>query len=264
MRLILAIGALLLLACTDPVLAQNGPPVAFGQVTGIPIPLQSVSGRFSSLNPLDRHGCADKKVSGRVVSPTLILVPQSACGRREQTYVLVNVQLANPADAVQMVPGRRVDITASFKRALEARDLHFYRRFCDRREGRDCRGRSDRSFRAARASLYELYDLPAAGAGRARHTAWQRSLCAEHASLQISRQQVRRWRRPPARLRKCRRRTWCPAMPMRISCRLDPGVSDRHLTAIACARNSYWTWAKAIARPQILDTGPAMTGRLLP
>ena len=119
MRLTWAIGALFLLAA--PALAQNGSPsVAFGQVTAIPIPLQSVSGRFSSLNPLDRETCSSRRMTGRVVSPTLILVPETACGRRRQTYLLVNVQLANPADAAQMVPGRRVDITATFKRALES------------------------------------------------------------------------------------------------------------------------------------------------
>src|SRR4051812_8069437 len=119
MRLIMAVGALLLAAY--PALAQNdapgpaGPPVAFEQVTSIPIPVQSVSGRFSSLNPLNQHTCSDKKVSGRVVSPTLVLVTGEACGRRGQTYLLVNVQLSNPAQAAQMVPGRRVDITATFK-----------------------------------------------------------------------------------------------------------------------------------------------------
>jgi hypothetical protein len=33
--------------------------------------------------------------------------------------------------------------------------------------------------------------------------------------------------------------------PSAISCRLDPGVSDRNLSAIDCARNSYWAWYHA-------------------
>jgi hypothetical protein len=33
--------------------------------------------------------------------------------------------------------------------------------------------------------------------------------------------------------------------PSAISCRFDPGVSDRQLPAIACARNSYWAWYSA-------------------
>ena len=33
--------------------------------------------------------------------------------------------------------------------------------------------------------------------------------------------------------------------PNAISCRQDPGVSDLHLPAIACARNSYWAWYRA-------------------
>jgi hypothetical protein len=41
-----------------------------------------------------------------------------------------------------------------------------------------------------------------------------------------------------------------------ISCGLDPGVSDRHLTAIACARNSYWTWYKALRDPTFSTPAP--------
>jgi hypothetical protein len=41
-----------------------------------------------------------------------------------------------------------------------------------------------------------------------------------------------------------------------ISCGLDPGYSDRHLTAIACARNSYWTWYKALRDPAFASPPP--------
>jgi hypothetical protein len=85
MRLIMPIGALLLLGFFGRALAQS-PSVAFGQVTAIPIPLQSVSGRFSSLNPVDQQSCSSRTVTGRVVAPTLILVPEPACGRRGQNY----------------------------------------------------------------------------------------------------------------------------------------------------------------------------------
>jgi len=36
-----------------------------------------------------------------------------------------------------------------------------------------------------------------------------------------------------------------PGDPNAITCRRDPQRSDRHLPAIACARNSYWVWYKA-------------------
>ena len=41
-----------------------------------------------------------------------------------------------------------------------------------------------------------------------------------------------------------------------IACGLDPGVSDRHLTAIACTRNSYWTWYKALRDPKFSTPAP--------
>jgi hypothetical protein len=41
-----------------------------------------------------------------------------------------------------------------------------------------------------------------------------------------------------------------------IWCGLDPGVSDRHLAAIACARGSYWTWYKAIRDPKFSIPAP--------
>src|SRR5260221_718453 len=134
MKPIIVIGGLLgmLFCCSPRALAQAGAlggPVAFAPVTGVPIPLQSASGRFSSLNPPDRLDCPYRKVTGRVVSPRLIMVKEMFCGRQGHNNVLVNVQLSNPADAVQMVTGRRVTITASFKSALEDRDPRFYAEF---------------------------------------------------------------------------------------------------------------------------------------
>src|SRR5690348_1141580 len=109
------IAALLILGHLSPASAQNAPPVAFGQVTGIPVPLQSTSGRFSSLNSANRTNCPNRRVTGRVVTARLVMVGEGFCGRGRSGNVLVNVQLANPADAAQMVPGRRVTITATFR-----------------------------------------------------------------------------------------------------------------------------------------------------
>ena len=56
MKLTPAIGALALLFSPAAVLAQNAAPAAsFAQVTAAPIPLHSVSGRFSSLNPVNQQ-----------------------------------------------------------------------------------------------------------------------------------------------------------------------------------------------------------------
>ena len=91
MRFILALGVLLLLACPAPAQAPAGPAIAFPQVTGIPVPLQSISGRFSSLNPLNPRRCSYRKISGRVVSPRLIMVEEMDCGRSGHDNALVNI-----------------------------------------------------------------------------------------------------------------------------------------------------------------------------
>ena len=116
MRLSLAIGAALLSVC--PALAPNGvpamaadaAPVTFAPVATIPVPLQSTSGRFSSLNPSHRLNCGySGKMIGQVVSARLMMVDVTGgfCHVSEVAHALVNVELSNPADAVQMVPGRR-------------------------------------------------------------------------------------------------------------------------------------------------------------
>src|SRR5262245_28931630 len=92
--------------------AAGGPPVAFAPVTGTS--LQSASGRFSSFEPSNRLNCPFNTVTGQVVSPRLIMVQKMDCGRQGHDNVLVNIQLSNPTDAAQMVPGRRVTITARF------------------------------------------------------------------------------------------------------------------------------------------------------
>ena len=128
MRLTLASGALILLV-SAPVLAQNavGPPVAFAPVTGEPV--LSASGRFSSINPPNQRNCPYRQVTGRVVSPRLIMVKTMSCGRPGHDNVLVNVQFSDPADTAQMIPGRRVTIAARFKSAMEDRDPLFFAEF---------------------------------------------------------------------------------------------------------------------------------------
>src|ERR1043165_4475716 len=59
--------------------AAPGPPVAFAPVTGGP--LLSASGRFSSLTPPNQLGCGHDKITGRVVSPNLMMVKKIDCGR---------------------------------------------------------------------------------------------------------------------------------------------------------------------------------------
>src|SRR5690242_3007130 len=127
-RLTLAIGVLVGLGCVASANAQ-APVASFPQVTAAPVPLHSVSGRFSSLNPRGQGSCPERKVSGRVVSPRLILVKEMNCGRPGHDNVLVNIRFANPADAAQMVTGRQVTITGKFTSAVEDRDPLFFAEF---------------------------------------------------------------------------------------------------------------------------------------
>ena len=163
MKLTLAGSALLpaLLFC-PAVLAQSGAPAAgqpvvFAPVT--PIALLSASGRFSSINPPNRRNCPYKSLSGRVVSSRLIIVKKMSCGRPGHDNVLVNVQLRNPADAVQMVPGRYVTITARFISAQEDRDPLFFAEFLIAENAVVTGDRGDRSTPAAFTS-YMMCQAP--------------------------------------------------------------------------------------------------------
>lgn len=245
MRFPPAAGALLLLLCPAPALAQNtapaGPSATFGQVTAAPIPLHSASGRFSSLNPLNQHDCRERRVSGRVVSPRLILVDELRCGRPGHDNVLVNVLFSNPADAAQMVTGRRVTITANFKGAEEDRDPVFVAEFLIADNAKlaavDPRDRS-----APPLPAFTSYMLCQPPELDALATKLGHDLCVQStivANLAATSAALETAARAPAKLPP---QDAVPGDPNAISCRLDPGVSDRHLPAIACARNSYWAW----------------------
>jgi hypothetical protein len=263
MKLTPAIGALALLFCPAPVLAQGGgqnsasaaagPSVAFPQVTGVPIPLQSVSGRFSSLNPLDQRGCPERRVSGRVVSPRLILVKDLDCGRPGHDNVLVNVKFSNPADAAQMITGRDVTITARFKHAEEDRDPIFVAEFLIAEEARLVKGdRIDRSAPPAQAfTSYMMCQPPELDALASK---LGRDLCVQNtlvADLKGWGPSLETAAAAPAKLAP---QDPAPGDPNAVSCRLDPGVSDRHLPAVACARNSYWAWYAAKWRDPLSST----------
>jgi len=245
MKLIPAIGALALLFCPVPVLAQNAAPAAsFAQVTAAPIPLHSVSGRFSSLNPVNQQKCSYSRISGRVLSPRLILVKDMSCGRPGHDNVLVNVRFSNPADAAQMIMGRRVTITGSFKHAEEDRDPVFVAEFLIADNAKFVRGDPiDRT--APPAQVFTSYmlcqppELDALANKLGHDLCVQSTIVADLAGWGPSLEAAAR---TPAKLAP---EETVPGDANAISCRLDPGVSDRQLPAIACARNSYWAWYKA-------------------
>ena len=245
MRLALAGGALCLFVCPAAALAQGASPsVAFPQVTAVPIPLQSASGRYSSLNPPNRRECPYTKVTGRVVSPRLILVKEMNCGRPGHDNVLVNVRFSNPADAEQMVTGRRVTIAGKFISAQEDRDELFFAEFLVAEQaaltGADPLDRSVPPVPAFTSyMLCQPPELDALAGTLGKELCVQNTLLADLSAIRPALEAAVRM---PAKLAAG---DTVPGAANAISCRLDPGVSDLHLPAVACARNSYWAWYRA-------------------
>ncbi len=244
MKPTLLIGALLpaLFFCSAHALAQ-APVASFAPVTGVPLPVHSASGRFSSLNPSNRLTCSYKKVTGRVVSPRLILVKDMNCGRPGHDNVLVNVQFSNPADAVQMVVGRRVAIAARFKSAQEDRDPLFFAEFLIAENAQFVTGdRLDRSAPPAPAftsyMMCQPAELDALAAQLGKELCVQSTIVAD---LTATGAALAAAAAAPAQMSP---EDAASGDPDEISCRLDPKRSDAQLPAVACARGSYWAWYK--------------------
>lgn len=234
-----------------PALAQApAGPVAFAPVTGVPVAFQSVSGRFSSLNPIHRRNCMTGKVTGRAVSSRLIMVDQRFCGPGQSDNVLVNVEFSNPADAGQMTVGRRVTIAATFTSAEEDRNAVFYALYLIAQKA--VLVSADPPAPPAPAfTSYMICQPPEldAMAGKLGH-----ELCVQNtivANLDVT---------GPALETAARAPTNVPVEeavsgdPNAITCRLDLERSDIHLPAIACARDSYWDWYKTKWRDYLFQT----------
>lgn len=248
MRLILAAGALSLLCA--PVLAQvgaPGSPVAFAPVTAVPIPLQSTSGRFSSLNPTNRRNCPNKQITGRVVSARLIMVDETSCGRGQSGNVLVNVELNNPADTAQMVVGNRITITAAFKSAEEARTDRFYADYLIAEKAKLVAANP----RAAPAPAFTSYMICQPPELDALAGQLGRELCVQSTLLAANRPALEAAARAPANLSPTDE---VSGDPNAIICRPDFERSDLHLSALACARGSYWIWYEAKWRYRLFWT----------
>jgi hypothetical protein len=254
MRLTLAGSALLLAVCPIAVFAQDGtrggPAVAFAQVTAVPVPLQSTSGRFSSLNPTSQRNCSNKKVSGRVVSTRLIMVSERFCGQGLSGNELVNVELSNPADAAQMVVGRRVVITAVFKSAEEPRTADFYANYLIAEKAKlvdaDPPAAPRPAFTSYMACQPPELDALAGKLGS--------ELCVQStivANLPLTGPALETAARAPANIAQTGEVSGDPSA---ITCLMDNERSDIHLPAIACARDSYWRWYQAKWRDRLFLT----------
>ncbi len=224
-------------------LAQVGAPagpVAFAPVAGAP--LLSASGRFSSPTPPNQLSCGHDRIAGRVVSPSLIMVKKTDCGRRGHDNVLVNVQFANPGDAAQMVPGREVTLTANLKSAEEDRDPLFYAEYVIAEQAKFVAGDSRVRSASPAFTSYMMCQPPELDS---LATKLGKELCVQStvvADLRQTGAALEAGARAPANLSPT---DAVPGDPNAISCRLVPKRSDDQLPAIACARGSYWAWYSA-------------------
>ena len=243
MRVILAGGALILLVCHAPALAQSpaGAPVAFAPVTGLPTPLQSTSGRFSSLNPTKRSSCSVSKVSGRVVSAHLVMVNENFCGKGQSGNVLLNVEFANPADAAQMAVGRHVTLAANFKNAEEDRTSQFYANYLIAEKARlvDISANTPPEPAFTSYMICQPPELDALAAKLGGELCVQSTLVQ---ALATTGPALEAASRAPVKVAV---EDDVPGDPNAIVCRQDLERSDIHLHSIACARGSYWDWYRS-------------------
>ncbi len=240
-KFLLAI-AVLLMPFPFVALAQApGGPVAFAPVTAVPTPFQSVSGRFSSLNPLKRRDCLNGKVTGRVVSKRLLLVEQRFCGPGQSDNVLVNVEFSNPADAEQMIAGRRVTIAAAFKSAEEDRNAEFYALYLIAEKAMLVS--ADPPTAPVPAFTSYVVCQPPELDTLARTLGIE--LCVQNTiveNLALAAPALETAARAPTNFSPTDAASGDPSA---VACYRDLERSDIHLPAIACAKGSYWDWYKA-------------------
>lgn len=249
MRFLLAIVLWGAAAWAPPAFAQ-APEVSFGQVTAAPIPFESVSGRFSSLNPLDRRDCPDRQVSGRVVTPRLVLADEVNCGRPGHQNLLVNIKLANPADAARLVPGRHVVLGGNFKIAEEERDRVFVAEFLIG-ENVSLVSEDATAPVAAPFTSYLICQPPELDDLAVRLNS---DLCVQSTILADLPQEAAALEAAALAPAKVSLERTVPGAAQAISCRVDAKISDRHLSAISCARNNYWAWYRARSRAPLSST----------
>ena len=167
------------------------------------------------------------------------------CGQGVQTAdVLVNVELSNPADTVQMVTGRRVVVKGQFKVAQQSLIVSQEAIYIIAEKAELVAG-DPRGAPAPAFVSYMLCQPPALDA-LARQLGHE--LCVQStivANLVATGPALETAARVPAKLSP---NETVSGDPDAISCRLDPGISDIQLQAVACARNSYWAWYRAMLR----------------
>jgi len=158
--------------------------------------------------------------------------------------VLVNVRFNDPADAAQMITGRRVTITGNFKHAEEDRDPVFVAEFLIADNAKIVR--ADPA--APPAQPFTSYMLCQPPELDALASKLGRELCVQStivANLNVTGAALEKAARAPA-----------PPTgdPNAISCVADLEHSDLHLSSLACARGSYWDWYNSKWRDRLYLT----------
>jgi hypothetical protein len=166
------------------------------------------------------------------------------CGRPGHDNVLVNVRFNNPAEADQMITGRRVTIKGKFISAQEDRDELFFAEFLIAEQaaltGADPVDRSAPPVPPFTSyMLCQPPEVDAIAGKLGKELCVQNTLLADLSAIGPALEAAAR---APAKLAAG---DTVPGAPTAISCRLDPGISDLHLPAVACARNNYWAWYRA-------------------
>jgi hypothetical protein len=224
-------------------------------VTAIPIPLQSTSGRFSSLNPPRQAACQPSIVTGSVVSTRLIQLGRFSCGgadsgigRQAQrdgvdhpplANVLMNVKLDDPADARHMVVGRRVTMEGTFRIAREYHGPYLVF-FLIAEKARLAGGDPlDRSAAPANTSymVCQPPELDGLASKLGSELCVQSTVVANLSEAGLALEAAAR-----ALKESAANSDVSSGDQNTIACRRDPERSDTHLSAIACARRSYWNW----------------------
>jgi len=216
--------------------------------------LLSGSGRFSAIDPANQVTCGATSVAGRVISRSLIYMRENFdCGGFRGHGMLVNVELADPADAAKMIPGSAVIAQGTIKDAHENHNGYtVYFIFVEKARVTSFGSDIDPQYANFTYMNCQPPELDALAKLLGRELCVQNTLvtnlvatgqeleAAAHAPMKIS----------PGDL--------VSGDPAAITCRLDPERSDAELSAITCARNNYWVWwrAKWFNPSGISTTGP--------
>jgi hypothetical protein len=239
--------ALVLTVCLSPAaLAQNSappaPPSNFPSL-GQQLPaLLSGSGRFSAINPQHQVTCDVLGLSGHVISRNLIFMKDYFdCGGFRGHDMLVNVELADPADAAKMIPGTAVIAQGKVRNAIEKHNGYMVDFIFVENARITAPFGSDVDPQYASYTYMNCQppELDALAKALGRELCVQSTLVA---NLAATGQALEAAAHAPVKMSPGDPVTGDPAA---ITCRLDPEHSDAELSAITCARNNYWVWWRA-------------------